>query len=247
METSLNENKYDDVVFFDKYKKMSRSVAGLESAGEWHELKKMMPNFQDKKVLDLGCGFGWHCRYAAEHGAKLVVGVDASKKMLQVAKEKTTWPQIRYVEARIEDFDYRANSFDIVISSLVFHYIESFEDVCSKISRCLVQAGKFVFSVEHPIFTAEGSQKWYCDSNGNPLHWPVDRYFQEGARKAVFLGEEMTKYHRTLTTYVNTPIKSGFEITKLVEPKPAPYLMDKPEMKDELRRPMMLLISAYKK
>ena len=31
-----------------------------------------------------------------------------------------------------------------------------------------------------------------------PLHWPVDRYFEQGPRDAVFLGEHMRKYHRTV-------------------------------------------------
>ena len=30
--------------------------------------------------------------------------------------------------------------------------------------------------------------------------WMVDRYFTEGKRRAVFLGEEVVKYHKTLTT-----------------------------------------------
>ncbi len=42
---------------------------GLKAAGEWSELEKLLPNFQDKKVLDLGCGYGWHCKYVANHGA----------------------------------------------------------------------------------------------------------------------------------------------------------------------------------
>lgn len=49
----VKQNKYDDDVFFGKYSKMSRSKDGLEGAGEWHELKKMLPNFNDKRVLDL--------------------------------------------------------------------------------------------------------------------------------------------------------------------------------------------------
>ena len=243
----MKENKYDDIEFFNNYKQMPRSTGGLKAAGEWHELQKMMPDFSGKRVLDLGCGFGWHCRYAAQQGAKSVVGVDISERMLQEAREKTTSSLIEYVHMAIEDIDFPENSFDLVISSLVFHYIKSFEDIVMKINKCLSKRGNFVFSIEHPIFTAQGPQDWYYDNNGNPLHWPVDHYFEEDVRKAVFLGEKVVKYHRTITTYVNTLIRCGFEIIKLVEPQPADYLLDEPGMKDELRRPMMLLISARKK
>lgn len=56
------------------------------------------------------------------------------------------------------------------------------------------------------------------------------------------------KYHRTLTTYLNGLIKSGFETTNIIEPTPSEELLLKvPEMAEELRRPMMLLVSCIKK
>lgn len=84
----MKENKYDNPKFFEQYSQMSRSVEGLKGAGEWHELKKMLPDFKGKRVLDLGCGFGWHCIYAAEHGASSVIGIDLSERMLAEAKRK---------------------------------------------------------------------------------------------------------------------------------------------------------------
>ena len=244
----MKQNKYDDKTFFDKYGNMTRSKQGLEGAGEWHEFKKMLPDFEGKRVLDLGCGFGWHCRFAVENGAKSVTGVDISQRMLNAARNKTKSENIQYICMPIEDIDFPDNSFDVIISSLVFHYIQSFEDILGKISKCISNGGEFVFSVEHPIFTAQGPQDWYYDDKGNILHWPVDQYFTEGVRKASFLGEEVIKYHRTLTTYLNSLIKAGFEITGLVEPKPAENLLYTiPGMLDELRRPMMLLVSARKK
>jgi len=244
----MKQNKYDDDVFFNKYSNMSRSKNGLEGAGEWHELKKMMPNFKDKRVLDLGCGFGWHCRYAVENGARSVIGIDISQKMLSEAKIKTKYGNIEYICMPIEDIDFPEESFDVVISSLALHYVKSFEDVLVRVYKCLSKGGDFVFSVEHPIFTAQGPQDWYYDGKGNILHWPVDHYFTEGIRNAKFLGEEVIKYHRTLTTYLNSLIKLGFEITGVVEPKPAENMLNTvPGMLDELRRPMMLLVSARKK
>ncbi|MBZ2175456.1 class I SAM-dependent methyltransferase [Schnuerera sp. xch1] len=244
----MKQNKYDDDVFFDKYRNMSRSKNGLEGVGEWHELKNMLPDFRNKRVLDLGCGFGWHCRYAVENGAKSVIGIDISQKMLSEAKSKTKYENIEYICIPIEDIDFPDNSFEVVISSLALHYIQAFEDIINKIYKCLSKDGDFVFSVEHPIFTAQGPQDWYYDDKGNILHWPVDYYFTEGIRNAKFLGEEIIKYHRTLTTYLNSLIKIGFEIIGIVEPESAENILNTvPGMLDELRRPMILLMSARKK
>ena len=82
----MKENKYNNSHFFSQYSQMSRSVEGLKGAGEWHVLQKMLPDFAGKRVLDLGCGFGWHCAYAIEHGATRVTGIDISEKMLEEAE-----------------------------------------------------------------------------------------------------------------------------------------------------------------
>ena len=37
------------------------------------------------RVLDLGCGMGWFCRWAAENGAASVLGIDLSSNMLDRA------------------------------------------------------------------------------------------------------------------------------------------------------------------
>ncbi|GAA6325393.1 class I SAM-dependent methyltransferase [Fusobacterium ulcerans] len=244
----MKENKYDDEIFFEKYSQMDRSKKGLAGAGEWHELKKMLPDFKGKKVLDLGCGFGWHCIYAMEQGADSAVGIDISSKMLEEAKKKTKFSNVEYIQMPIEDINFKADSFDVVISSLAFHYVESFENICKKVNNCLVKGGEFIFSAEHPVFTAQGREDWYCDESGNILHWPVDSYYLEGKRESVFLGEKVEKYHKTLTTYLNTLLKTGFEIIGIVEAQPSEEMLKIiPEMKDELRRPMMLLVSAKKK
>ncbi|GIO60509.1 class I SAM-dependent methyltransferase [Paenibacillus cineris] len=243
----MKQNKYDDSAFFAAYKEMPRSIGGLGAAGEWHEFKALLPDLQGKSVLDLGCGFGWHCRYAREQHAAEVVGVDISAKMLESARKQTDDPAITYLQAPIEDIDFPDGHFDVVLSSLAFHYVQSFDTVCQKVHSCLKQGGAFVFSVEHPIFTSRPEQEWILDDQGSPLYWPVDHYQDEGVRNTAFLTDHVIKYHRTLSTYINDLIRTGFAITAVREPLPDPKLMHHPGMKDETRRPMFLILSAEKK
>lgn len=242
----MKENKYDDPRFFEKYSQMTRSQQGLAGAGEWRELEKLLPDFHGRRVLDLGCGYGWHCQYAAGHGAACVLGTDISQKMLETARARNPGPSIEYRQAAMEDLRFPDGSFDVVLSSLAFHYVKDFRPLVRSISRWLTPGGGFVFSVEHPVFTAYGSQDWYYGPDGEILHFPVDNYYLEGPREAVFLGERVTKYHRTLTTYLDTLLENGFRLTRVVEPQPPEDMMELPGMRDELRRPMMLLVSVVK-
>jgi SAM-dependent methyltransferase len=244
---SMKQNKYDEPDFFAKYSHMKRSNGGLDDAQEWHAFRALLPDLHDKRLLDLGCGFGWHCRYARQQLARSVVGVDLSKKMLARAKATTDDPEIEYRRSAIEDINFLANAFDVVISSLALHYLERFDLVCQKVYRCLASGGAFVFSVEHPIFTALAAQQWCCGPRGNRLHWPVDTYQQEGPRHTQWMADDVVKYHRTVATYLNTLINSGFYISKLSEPEPTPeMLIDQPDLKDDRRRPIFLLIASVK-
>lgn len=47
----MKENKYDNEIFFEKYSEMNRSKEGLKGAGEWAELKKVLPDFNGKQFL----------------------------------------------------------------------------------------------------------------------------------------------------------------------------------------------------
>lgn len=243
----MRQNKYDNSNFFSAYEQMPRSVKGLKGAGEWHIFRELMPDLRNKNVLDLGCGFGWHCRYAREQGARSVVGVDISENMINKAREITNDTFISYIKKPIEDFAFTKYHFDVIMSSLAFHYIESFKLICEKVYDSLKVDGTFVFSVEHPIFTSRKEQDWHYDSNGNRLHWPVDHYQKEGVRETLFLNEDVIKYHRTLSTYLNDLLNSGFVVNTVKESFPSDEMLKyDSQMDDENRRPMFLMISASK-
>ena len=241
----MAHNTYNDPAFFARYGQMARSTGGLDAAGEWPAFRALLPDLRDARVLDLGCGYGWHCRYAREQGARSVVGVDLSEKMIARARELTDDPAIEYRVMAIEDISGAAGEFDVVISSLALHYIERFDLVCRAVHHCLRPAGVFVLSVEHPIFPARAAQDWHYGQRGERLHWPVDHYLDEGRRQTRFLDHDVVKYHRTLANYVNALIDAGFAIQRVSEPAPTPELLTRhPDWRDETRRPMFLLIAA---
>ena len=143
----MKENRYDDQDFFEKYSHMSRSEKGLAGAGEWPVLQDMLPDFTNKQVLDLGCGYGWHCRYAMENGAVSVLGMDLSEKMLDQARTINQLEGIEYQQGALEDYAYPSESFDVVLSSLTLHYIENLGALFQQIAKTLRPGGEFIFAL----------------------------------------------------------------------------------------------------
>ena len=237
---------YDIEEFFTAYGQMDRSRGGLEAAGEWHQLQPMFPELEGKDVLDLGCGYGWHCRYAAEQGAKRVLGIDLSSRMIEKAKSFGEDRRISYQVCDLESYEYPTETWDCVVSNLALHYVEDLGDIYRKIYRTLRPDGIFLLNIEHPVFTAGVGQDWMYDEEGHPICWPVDNYYFPGERLTHFLGCEVQKYHHTLTQILMGLLDAGFVIEAVEEAEPPKEMMGLPGMADELRRPMMLLVRGKK-
>lgn len=240
----LPTSEYDNESFFNEYAKMARSQGGLPAAGEWHQLKPLFPPLQGKQVLDLGCGYGWHCKFAEEQGASQVLGIDLSQRMLNEAQKRNAGAAIQYRRCSIEDYEYPENAWDCVVSNLALHYVADLESVYRKVYRTLKPGGIFLFNIEHPTFTAGVNQDWVYAADGTPQFWPIDNYYLPGERHTNFLGCDVVKQHHTLTQILMGLLNSGFELQAVEEAQPSAEMLSIPGMKDELRRPMMLLVKA---
>ena len=148
------KNYYDNEDFFTAYSRMSRSQKGLSGAGEWEQLQPLFPDLREKTILDLGCGYGWHCNYAAEQGAAEVLGIDLSEKMIAEAQKRHSRKNIHYEVGSITDYAYPPETFDLVFSNLALHYIADLDDIYAKVWQTLKPGGVFLFNMEHPTFTA---------------------------------------------------------------------------------------------
>ena len=242
----MAQNIYDDAHFFDAYRALKRSRDGLDGAPEWPRLRAMLPDLKAARVLDLGCGFGWFCRFAREQGAAQILGIDISEKMLGVARQMTTDPAINYRRADLDDLQLDHSAFDLVYASLVFHYLEHLDGVIAAIHRALRPGGHLVFSVEHPMFTAPSQPEWIDTDNGKKA-WPVNRYLDEGPRETNWLAQGVIKQHRTFATYLNLLVQQGFQISQIEEWGPSDaQLAAMPALAEERDRPTFLLIAAQR-
>lgn len=224
----MTQNIYDNAGFFAGYAQLRRSIDGLDGAPEWPTLKSMLPDVKGKRVVDLGCGFGWFCRWAREAGAASVLGLDVSANMLARARETTSDQAIAYRQADLETVDLPAAAFDLAYSSLTLHYLVNLTALFATVHRALAPGGSFVFSAEHPLYTEPGPN-----------------YLEEGPRTTDWLAEGVLKQHRTLAGYLNLLIDAGFAVRRVEEWGPTrAEIAAHAEWKIDHRRPSFLLVSA---
>ncbi|XXT56862.1 class I SAM-dependent methyltransferase [Sorangium sp. So ce590] len=133
----MTQNIYDDPGFFEAYSQLRRSVEGLDGAPEWPALQALVPDLTGLRVVDLGCGFGWFCRWARENGAASVLGLDVSERMLQRARSETSDEAILYTPTDLERLDLPEAAFDFAYSSLALHYIEHLGGLLAAVHRAL--------------------------------------------------------------------------------------------------------------
>jgi SAM-dependent methyltransferase len=240
----VTQNIYDNEEFFAAYSRLPRSVEGLEGAPEWPVLRALLPELRGRRVCDLGCGYGWFCRWASGQGAARVLGIEVSERMLARATADSENSAIDYLRSDMELVELPESSFDLVYSSLALHYVENLSGLIRQVSRALVTGGNLVFSVEHPMTTAPIRPGWSTAADGRKS-WPVAAYLDEGRRSTDWLTTGVIKQHRTVASYLNLLIANGLGLRRIVEWGPsAEQVAAHPEWAGERERPPFLLVAA---
>jgi SAM-dependent methyltransferase len=244
----VKQNIYDHPGFFKGYQRMRENQTGLNELLEQLAILSLLPEVKGLTVLDLGCGAGELCRRLQVLGAEKVVGVDISANMLDLAR-KDVPDGVSFQNKAMEELEFSPGSFDLVVSSLAFHYVSDLRDLFQKIHIWLKPGGLLLFSIEHPIATSSQGihHGWIKDNAGNKLYWPVDCYSQEGKRESHWFVAGVIKYHRTMATIMNSLINNGFIIGKVLDPVASEEdERNWPALKEAGRRPPFLIIKAEK-
>lgn len=240
------QNIYDNSEFFASYKALRQNNDGFNDMIEQPAIRSLLPALQGKDILDIGCGFGDFCHYASIQGAAHVLGIDVSEKMLNEAKKLTQAENITYQQVAMESFEPALDAFDVIVSSVAFHYVADFSGLIKKLVKSLKTGGVLVFSVEHPICTAHPNMLVQKDLQGETFH-PVYNYRDEVGFEQTWFVEGVKKYHRKLSTYINILLDNHLSIARVLEPMPSDELIAQREkFFNHKIRPPLLVIKAIK-
>jgi SAM-dependent methyltransferase len=92
-------------------------------------------------LLDIGCGTGYFCKMAADHGA-WITGIDASPQLIDEAKQRV--PKGQFVVGEMEELPFDDNYFDIVCGFNSFQYAGNTLNALTEAKRVLKHDGKLV-------------------------------------------------------------------------------------------------------
>lgn len=239
------QNIFNDPEFFEGYSSL-RDGENLNDLIEQPEIKKLMPDVAGMRILDLGCGFGKNCADFAAAGASRVVGVDLAEKMLEVARAEHSDDRIEYRLMDMTEIDSIDESFDLIFSSLAFHYVENFDAFARKLYDKLDAGGTLLFSQEHPLNTA-GDDGFNLDEEGNAVSFNLREYNRPGKRRVDWIVSGVEKYHRNMSGILNPLFDAGFVIERIVETTPsAEALAMRPRLAKHFIRPIFLIVKAKK-
>lgn len=244
------QNVYDNK-FGSEYDKMRLENKGLNANDliEIPNFRKMMPNVKDKTILDLGCGYGEEDLYYSKD-AKYILGTDISEHMIDIANSNNKVNNVDFKVLAMEDINTLNQKFDMVISSLAFHYVEDFSKLIKDIYNILNEDGYLVFSQENPIEMAiVYTDKMKCNNIilDNKCYYLLSDYNINGLREKMWMGQLVKKHHRNFSTIVNTLIEAGFVIEQMLEPIADEEALKKvPKYANQQDRPYFLIIRARK-
>ena len=199
-------------------------------------------------VIDLGCGEGRFCRLLAAKGAR-PLGVDLQPVFIDYAKTKASSGE----SYRIGDMQQLSGvpdgRFDLAVSHLSLVDVPDQESAVSEAFRVVAPGGRFVVCNLSPMATAWTSEgPWHRHDDGTKLHFVLDHYATEGPRRVVFpSGQELTNFHRMLSTTINDFLDAGFILVHLYEPVPTPAQLARvPENDDLFRVPIFTIYDLVK-
>ncbi len=240
-EKPLGQRNYEQ--FAERYGKHARHKPH-NALYERPATLSLLPDVDDRDVLDAGCGPGLYTHALLERGAR-VVAADVTPAMIEIARERVG-SRARFVVADLARPLQFANdsTFDVVLSPLMLDYIEDWTPVFAEFSRVLRPGGHLVYSHGHPMGDYLLVQR---------KHDPDARYFEREHFSSQWGGfgtprPTVASLRRPLGQMLDPLTRAGFVLERLLEPQPVEAMREvNPELFDALQRePCFLCVRARK-
>jgi malonyl-CoA O-methyltransferase len=155
-------------------------------------------DFEDRDVLELGCGTGKNTAWFAEH-ARHVTALDFSAAMIARAHERLATSNVKFVRHDVrEPWPLDAASVDVVVGNLVLEHVHDLAPVFFEAARVLRPGGRLFVCELHPYRQLTGGQAHFTDP---------------GTGEVV----KVTAHDHSVSEYVNGGISAGLVLREVGE------------------------------
>ncbi len=115
-------------------------------------------NVKNKRILDIGCSFGWFEKYVVENGCKEIIGIDIDKTDLSYVNNQIKDEKAQFLKASVLDLSiFKKSHFDIVVMWEVLEHLPKNTEnkAFQEINRVLKPGGILYISTPNKTF-------WSC-------------------------------------------------------------------------------------
>ncbi|OGH06545.1 MAG: hypothetical protein A2W22_05280 [Candidatus Levybacteria bacterium RBG_16_35_11] len=138
-----------------------------------------------KKILEIGCGQGFRTYLLSKQKNNKVIGIDASKKDIEICKKR--YPRIEFLNMNAEKLLFKDKSFDQVLAIDILEHVDNLRKTIAEITRVLKSKGKVIVNVPH-----YKSEEWLLKIRPtyfSEIHHV--RFFKEGEIESLFKESKM--------------------------------------------------------
>ena len=132
-------------------------VIGVTNLGYIHKQHVMRYVFAgqfvaDKRVLDVGCGYGYGANYLARKGAREVVGLDVSPDAIHFAKEHYSRQNLSFTKGDFLLFNDK-RKYDVVVAFEVIEHVSNAHAFLDKAKSLLRRNGLLICSTPNKRYS----------------------------------------------------------------------------------------------
>lgn len=195
----------------------------------------LLGEVRSKRVVELGCGDGRNLLALAQAGAR-AIGVDHNPAKLSIARARNEESEVKFETKESDIAELTFIGADTVDAALSIDAISNFADpgkLMRQAHRVLKNQGLLIVALAHP--TAD-----LLDENG----LVTKSAFETSSITSTHGALSKTRFRHSIPSLVESLVKSGFRLEKLVEPRTT--RSSRPGVRYLDRFPTRLIIKATK-
>lgn len=140
-------------------------------------------DLSDKRVLDVGCGFGEGLNFASRvFGFRSAVGLDLSKNAVDRANARLSRPGMAFVCGDAEDLPFDDGEMDIIVNIESSHTYPDLSRFIKEVARVLRPGGYFSHV---DLFTDERYAQFAALKSGSGLEWIAETDITDRVKQAI--------------------------------------------------------------